>query len=587
MSAPPNVEAGTTDRQLLERFAGQRDEAAFAALMKRHGPMVLGVCRRILQHAHDAEDAFQATFLVLVRKAGGIARGERLSNWLYGVAVRTASKLKVQQTRRRVHEQACASQKTVATAARALELDVRPTLDEEIQQLPRKYRTPVLLCYLEGKTNQEAAAELGCPPGTVSSRLAWARQRLRRRLARRGIALAAGVAGAGIDPAAAMTVPVGLTETTVRLGMEFLAGKLTAAGAASLRVGALTQEVLSAMFWARCTGIAAVGMLVLSVIGAGAGAWAYGTRPAGGTDGSQVASPKTEPDDPVKLREEIARLQQEINRMQRRLAALQAKLEAQGRPAEAVMFRGKGKDFWIEALKDRDPKYRRDAVDALGAIAEVDRTVIPFLIACLKDTQAGGFNAAGLLGHLGEPALPALRDAMKDGDEFTRRTAAYALGMIGPKAVPVLADGLKDGQIRVVAVAIRSLLEIGRKDEAAVRVVQSAIKDKDVKLRRRIIEGIATITGDRDMTPYRDSAPPPPNIYTILIEGAHDPELEIRNVAIAGLGSLRFRDRELSAALVKVVTDAKEDKSLRKAAFDALKRLDPRAAAIVTERGDP
>ena len=170
---------GLTDAQLLDRFVDEHDEAAFEVLVWRHGPMVLSVCRRILRHEQDAEDAFQATFLTLVRKARSIGKRQAVAGWLYKVAYRIALEAKTLASKRHVHErqeagtlEALANQPgTESTVWR----DLRTVLDEEVNRLPEKYRTPLILCYFEGKTYEEAARELGCPKGTVSIRLMRAR----------------------------------------------------------------------------------------------------------------------------------------------------------------------------------------------------------------------------------------------------------------------------------------------------------------------------------------------------------------------------------------------------------------------------
>src|SRR4051794_19599915 len=183
------------DAALLSRFSATGDEAAFAELVRRHGPMVLGVCRRLLADAHAADDAFQATFLVLARKAGRLRRPDLLGPWLYGVARRVAAKARAAAARRRV------AAKARAAAARRREVapvdvpapppadtltgpDLRPVLDAAIARLPARYQPAVVLCYLEGLTYTEAAERLRCPPGTVATRLARARERLRVLLTR-------------------------------------------------------------------------------------------------------------------------------------------------------------------------------------------------------------------------------------------------------------------------------------------------------------------------------------------------------------------------------------------------------------------
>jgi RNA polymerase sigma factor (sigma-70 family) len=168
------------DGPLLERFTVRRDEAAFEALLRRHGPLVLGVCRRVLQNSHDADDAFQATFLVLARKAAALDKSGSVANWLYTVAYHIALRARADATRRRAQERELPAMPTTEPSADALWRDLRPVLDEELNRLPEKHRAPVVLCYLEGKTNVEAARLLGWTKGTVSGRLARAREVLQR-----------------------------------------------------------------------------------------------------------------------------------------------------------------------------------------------------------------------------------------------------------------------------------------------------------------------------------------------------------------------------------------------------------------------
>jgi cobalt-zinc-cadmium efflux system membrane fusion protein len=181
-----------TDAELLERWVAAGEQAAFEALLQRHGPMVLGLCRRVLRHEQDAEDAFQATFLALARKAGSIGRGEALAGWLYRVAQRIALRGRCRQHERAARHTTGVEQ--VADDAGPVDPDLRRVLDEEIARLPPLYRDPVVLCYLEGRTQEEAARLLGCPSGTLAWRLAQARARLRARLGRRGLAPAAWMA---------------------------------------------------------------------------------------------------------------------------------------------------------------------------------------------------------------------------------------------------------------------------------------------------------------------------------------------------------------------------------------------------------
>jgi RNA polymerase sigma factor (sigma-70 family) len=177
------------DGQLLERFIFHRDETAFTDLVHRYGTLVLGVCQRVLGDSHQAEDAFQATFLVLVRKARILDRSGPLGNWLYAVAYRTATKARMTAARRRARErQAMYSASEPFSVENQAWDEMRPILDEELSQMPRKYRAPLVLCYLEGKTQQEAAQALGWPSGSMSRRMNRARQLLRDRLEKRGVA---------------------------------------------------------------------------------------------------------------------------------------------------------------------------------------------------------------------------------------------------------------------------------------------------------------------------------------------------------------------------------------------------------------
>jgi RNA polymerase sigma factor (sigma-70 family) len=262
-------EGDLTDSQLLTRFLARRDEAAFAILLRRHGPMVLGVCRRVLGDAHDAEDAFQATFLVLVRKAPVIRRRELLGNWLYGVACRTALEARTAAARRRAKERAAARPEAVEPPPAGERWHL---LDQELNGLPERYRLPLLLCDLEGKTRKEAARLLGCPEGTVSGRLSRARSLLARRLSRHGPHLLGGAVATGLAPqVASASVPAALAGTTIRAAVALASGQKLAAGIVSSNATLLTEGVLRAM-WMTKVRIAAAVLVAVAAIGVGAGA---------------------------------------------------------------------------------------------------------------------------------------------------------------------------------------------------------------------------------------------------------------------------------------------------------------------------
>ena len=207
--------AGLGEAQLLERFLAQRDEAAFEAILQRHGPMVLGVCRRMLDDPHDVADAFQATFLILVKKARSIRDRDVLGTWLYGVARRVAVRAQVNARRRRNRERTGsggAGRGTNRAPDRLEATELRSLIDAELERLPSRYRAPVILCDLEGQTHEQAAAQIGCPVGTVKSRLSRGREQLRSRLVRRGVAPSAALLASTLAAESAQAVPVRIDE---------------------------------------------------------------------------------------------------------------------------------------------------------------------------------------------------------------------------------------------------------------------------------------------------------------------------------------------------------------------------------------
>src|SRR5262245_15690140 len=254
----------TADGDLLERFVAQRDADAFAALLRRHGPMVLGVCRRVLQNDTDADDAFQATFLVLVRKAASIRPRGMVGNWLYGVAHTTALKARAMNTKRWTRERAAADRRPLAVAGVTWN-DLQAILDQELNGLPDSYRSAIVLCDLEGKSIKDAAQQLGCPTGTIGTRLARGRRLLADRLARRGVALSGAALAAVISHNTATAgVPPLLMNSTLKAAALVAAGG-AAAGVASAKVAALTEGVLQAMFLSKLKATSVVFALVAAV----------------------------------------------------------------------------------------------------------------------------------------------------------------------------------------------------------------------------------------------------------------------------------------------------------------------------------
>ncbi len=277
------VGADLTDGQLLGRYVTHRDDAAFEALVRRHGPMVLGVCHRLLHNNQDVEDAFQATFLVLVRKATTIRPREAVGNWLYGVAYRAAQKTRAAAVRRAAREKQVTTMPEPTTLADGLWHDLLPILDQELALLPEKHRLPIVLCDLEGMTRKDAARQLGWPEGTVAGRLAIARKMLAKRLARHGLPLSAGVLAAVLSENAASAMPLALMTSTLKTA----AGGVVRAGVARTVEGVVRTMMLMNLKHPL--------LLCLALMTVAAGATMLAYRPgqaesSGGLEAAPVAS---------------------------------------------------------------------------------------------------------------------------------------------------------------------------------------------------------------------------------------------------------------------------------------------------------
>jgi len=298
---------GLSEEQLLDRFATARDESAFEALVERHGPMVLGVCRQFLRDPNDVDDAFQATFLVLVRKAGSLRQKDLLGNWLYGVACRVALRSRTVGIRR--HTRVALSEQVEGLAGNGgscrsepvsesvLRDEEGPLVHEEVNHLPRKYRTPIVLCYFEGLTHDQAAARLGWPVGTVKGRLSRARDLLRTRLSRRGVAvssaaLTAHLAGAELKA----SVPASLSHLTLNAALAVVAqggAAITASSAVSLPVASLTEGVVQTMILSQIKSIVIPVLVAAGVLTTGASVIAF--QFGGGSSKPEQSRPHDRP----------------------------------------------------------------------------------------------------------------------------------------------------------------------------------------------------------------------------------------------------------------------------------------------------
>jgi RNA polymerase sigma factor (sigma-70 family) len=262
--------ADLTDGELLECFVSRKQTAAIEALVRRHGPMVWGVCRRILRNHHDAEDAFQATFLVLVRKAASVTPREMVGNWLYGVAQQTALKARATAAKQRTRERQVGDMRDPVVKEQDLSGALQFVLDQELNRLPDKYRVAIVLCDLEGETRKEAARQLGLPEGTLAGRLTRGRAMLAKRLARHGLAVTGGTLAAWLSQTAvSASVPTSVLSSTVKAVTLVAAGKTAASGLVSAKVATLTEGVVKAMMISKLKSVVAV-VLMLGFIATGA-----------------------------------------------------------------------------------------------------------------------------------------------------------------------------------------------------------------------------------------------------------------------------------------------------------------------------
>lgn len=285
------VETGSvsTDRQLLERFLGQRDEAAFESLVQRHGPMVLGVCRRLLDDPADVDDAFQATFLVLIRRARALDWRDSLGGWLHQVARRVAMRARGRQARNRVTQRETDAMQIIDHRSPDTDQqDLWRLLDEELDRLPTRFRDLLVLCHLQGKTHEEAARELGCPRGSMDRLLTQAEGRLRDRLVSRGITLSGGVAAALLaEQTASAAVPAALVSGTLRTAALAAAGQ---AGIAS-SVAGLAEGVVQAMVWNKIMKNSLLAVLVFGLLAGGLGLFWQAGHAADAVEGTPAAAP--------------------------------------------------------------------------------------------------------------------------------------------------------------------------------------------------------------------------------------------------------------------------------------------------------
>jgi RNA polymerase sigma factor (sigma-70 family) len=344
--APPE-----TDGELLLRFVVRGDEQAFATLVRRHGALVLGVCRRVLRHEQDAEDAFQATFLVLARKARAVQKRQAVASWLYAVAYRTAQQLRAAQARRRARERQVEVLPDVPVPA-GEHGDWRLVVDHELNRLPERYRAAVVLCDLRGEPRRAAALQLGLSDGTLSRRLTAGRRLLADRLKRRGVMLSAGALALAMAKEASALVPASLTNLTVRAAALVVAGRAAVLATPAIF---LMHQVLRSMLMTKLR--VGVILLLVAVCGAGVSLQATGQAPRAQ---SQPVS-------------EIELLRREIELLRLRLQRVQDQVQGQQAELEALRVAATGKKA---VFKAKDPQQVQDFIalyQALGTRVPSDK----------------------------------------------------------------------------------------------------------------------------------------------------------------------------------------------------------------------
>jgi RNA polymerase sigma factor (sigma-70 family) len=293
--AAAHVNRESTDGELIDCFVRSRDEAAFAALIERHGPMVLGVCARLLPNRQDAEDACQATFLVLARKAASIRKKRSLGSWLHGVARRIAINLKREYARRAARERVAETIVPKDPAADVSWREVQTLLDDELQRLPDRYRTPLILCYLECLTRDEAAKRLGLSIATLHGRLERARQRMRDGLTKRGLTLGAAMSAVAFGEVVAQAaLPPIFVVSSTKAALAFSANPVPAGGVVAPRVLSLCQEVMKSMFRTKATCVTAAILcagLFVALVGDFLSSLSFAQEAEAGAKASKNAAP--------------------------------------------------------------------------------------------------------------------------------------------------------------------------------------------------------------------------------------------------------------------------------------------------------
>jgi RNA polymerase sigma factor (sigma-70 family) len=547
-----------SDGDLLDRFICHRDESAFAGLLERHGPMVLGLCRCILRDNHEAEDAFQATFLVLAQRGRSIRKQQSLASWLYGVAHRIALRAKTRAIRRRALERQVQPMPPTAPDAQLDDREQQVVLHEELQRLPEKYRAPLVLCYLQGKTHEQAARELGWSRGSMAERLASARERLRRRVEGRGVVLSAGLLAVVAGNASA--VPPQLGEGTLRAALGCLASGPVGVSAEAMALAQGMNRTLALAPWK----LLAAALLSVSALGVGAAALVYRapvpnintpsvaqipmpaeSSPAKAISKAPPPPVEGDPDDPVAegrpLSQWVLVLRDDDVLTREEAIAVLAQLGPRARPAIP---------FLQDVLKDDHPLLRIKAADALWKIARDLRSAAPVLRAAMDDPNAAvrgeAVTRVPTAGPLARELAPALVGRLSDPGRPLRQSVVWKLQYIGSPAVPALAEALSHPDVEVRQQAIVILTAIGPAGRDAAPALTRRLEDDDRRVRMAAAQALWAVTHQAD------------KVAPAVADALASRDVSIRRTAATALVSVDPKPESVIPALVAALKDDDE-----------------------------
>jgi RNA polymerase sigma factor (sigma-70 family) len=589
------TEAQTSDAQLLAAFLAQRDEAAFAALVRRYGSMVLGVCRRLLRHEADAEDAFQAVFLVLVRQAAQVRRQTSLGCWLYRVAYRTALHARTaKQRRRRLEEQVPTATPDPSPETAAMRAELEMLVDQELHALPAKYRDVLVLCDLLGTTKRAAAQQLHCPGGTVSSRLARGRELLRKRLLRRGVTLSVGALAAALALNKA-PASVGLIDTTVKAAALVAVGNLAAASGLAPQAAVLLEGVLKSMLLTKLKVTAGL-LLLIAVVG--------GTT-------SLIACRSLADLQAAPLVQLPVGAQQE--------KAAQVKKEEKAL-VDRARLRYDGKDFayWQDLLRiELKPAVRIEAFKALGAfgvhgyadeVTETTLDIVRYLdqIRMNEDDWAVLEAAKQTLARMGLKALPALTKAYENDNKEERYFVVSTLYHMRNHAeiVPLLLLAAKDKDASIRYQAVMNLSSVHPKSKGLVAALSAALTDENPGTRQQAAGSLGNLgtvakpaLPDLGRAALKDEShavrhlalkalialrPEPGTLIPLLATVVEQEKDEgVRALAVQFFQNIKSKDQDYVPALIEVLKSPRRDVRVRRGMIQTLGQIGPAAKEAV------